>query len=104
MWFRIKDPARKLKKGKKMLLYTKSQLKPFLFLDILSEIHKTKERISFFKNRYKQNFIEFSNHIKNNTENFEKYDDYIEWKAYEKNLKFLMQNYQDLKDENFKVA
>ncbi|MCX6147039.1 MAG: hypothetical protein NTW25_07275 [Candidatus Kapabacteria bacterium] len=49
-----------------------------------------KEKIEEFKNKYSLNFDEYEILISNSKkENFEKWDDYIEWKAYEHTLKEL---------------
>lgn len=87
-----------------MLHYSKSEIKPFLSLDILAELHKTKAKIALFNKKYKKSFHAFNDDIKSGKENFEQYDDYIEWKAYEKKLESLTNDYQDLQNEHFKVA
>jgi hypothetical protein len=52
-------------------------------LEIISELAPIKEKIKLFEKKYKCNFKEFEKRMfKLNEENYEMWDDYIEWKAY----------------------
>ena len=58
-------------------------------LKIISEIAPIKERIKLFKRKYGCSIEDFERKLEENEENFEQWDDYIEWTAYEKKLKEL---------------
>jgi len=47
----------------------------------LYEIHRTSECIRLFKVKYGKIFEEFEKELKISPENFEAWDDYMEWKA-----------------------
>ncbi|MTI86157.1 MAG: hypothetical protein FH756_20260 [Firmicutes bacterium] len=59
------------------------EVKEYKKLKLISEMVPIKERIKLFENRYDCNFKNFEKKIKNQAENFELWDDYIEWKAYQ---------------------
>ena len=81
-------------KGVKEMSITVSreEVKTFEKLKAISQIAPIKERIRFFERKYKYIFEIFEDKIKQEEENFEKWDDYIEWKAYIESLKNLESN------------
>lgn len=64
-------------------------------LSLLNDLHIAEEKVRLFEIKYKSTFAEFERQIKNQQEDFEKWDDYMEWKAYERALVDL----QDIKAE-----
>jgi hypothetical protein len=54
-----------------------------------SIIAPVKERIRYFERKYGCNFKTFEDRLKHLPENFECWDDFIEWKAYADSLKDL---------------
>ncbi|NPA39166.1 MAG: hypothetical protein GXO57_01785 [Thermodesulfobacteria bacterium] len=62
-------------------------LKDFEKLIKLYDLHIVKEKISLFEKKYGKTFFEFEKEVLAK-EDFEKWDDYLEWKAYIKSLKF----------------
>ena len=68
---------------------TKDDLLEYEKLKIFSQLTPAKEKIRLFESKYKCSFEQFENKIKEETENFEKWDDYIEWKAYMETIKDL---------------
>jgi len=68
---------------------SKEEIKTFEKLTAISQIVPIKERIRFFEKKYGCTFEMFKKEIKQGEENFEKWDDYIEWKAYVESLKNL---------------
>jgi hypothetical protein len=50
-------------------------------LKVISQIAPIKERIRFFESKYGCTLGESKNKIKREMEDFEKWDDYIEWNA-----------------------
>jgi hypothetical protein len=54
----------------------------------LYELHIVKEKIALFEKKYGKTFEEFEREVFEK-ESFEKWDDYMEWKAYLKTLEDL---------------
>jgi len=76
-----------------MITIEKSEVADWLLLSHKSEHRKVKEKIDLFVQKYNQAFSDFESEVKNaEEENFGKWDDYIEWKAYQ-------QSYNNLKDK-----
>ena len=68
---------------------SKEEVKGFEKLKAISQIAPIKERIRFFDGKYGCTLGEFKNKIKQEKEDFEKWDDYIEWNAYIESLRDL---------------
>ena len=68
---------------------SKEEVKGFEKLKAISQIAPIKERIRFFETKYGCTLGEFKNKIKQEKEDFEKWDDYIEWNAYIESLRDL---------------
>lgn len=58
-------------------------VKEYKKLKLISEMIPIRERIKLFENKYNLNFREFEDKIKQQSEDFKLWDDYIEWKAYQ---------------------
>ena len=86
-----------------MLTITKEDIKNIFYANLFYEIHKTEEIISLFKKKYGKNFEEFEKDAKSGKENFEIWDDYIEWKAYKKTLEKLKKDEKDLASGNIRL-
>jgi len=67
---------------------SKEDIKLFEKLNTISQITPLKARIKFFEQKYNHVFEEY-NKDKGSDEDFQKWDDYIEWKAYVEKLKDL---------------
>lgn len=67
-------------------------------LKAISQIAPIRERIRFFESKYRCTLGEFKDKIKRGKEDFEMWDDYIEWKAYIENLNDLESKMRDIKD------
>jgi hypothetical protein len=88
-----------------MTTIDKEKIKDLYITDIIFEMHQLEDKISVFKNKYKTEFAEFENEIKRRkTENFEKWDDYMEWKSLEILLKEMVGKKNDIENGNIKVA
>ena len=61
---------------------SKEEVKGFEKLKAISQIAPIKERIRLLESKYGCTLGEFKNKIKQEKEDFEKWDEYIEWKAY----------------------
>ncbi|WP_347489344.1 hypothetical protein ABDB91_19295 [Desulfoscipio sp. XC116] len=68
------------------------EFKEYKKLKLISEMAPIKERIKLFENKYDANFKNFEKKIKQHPEDFELWDDYIEWKAYQN-------KFEDIKDK-----
>lgn len=68
---------------------SKEELRSFKELQIIANLRSVKDKISFFKNKYRSDYESFELEVKSGKEDFEKWDDYIEWKAYESELQSL---------------
>ena len=82
----------------------KGEIINFLRLDLISEIQSLKKSLELFERKYNKSFKELKKEVLEGEENFEKWDDYIEWKAYDCTHKDRMKDLKNLKDEkNIKV-
>jgi len=77
---------------------SRDEVKGFEKLKAISQIAPLKERIRFFESKYGCTLGEFKDKIKREKENFEKWDDYIEWKAYIESMKDLESKMRDIED------
>ena len=68
---------------------SRDEVMGFEKLKAISQIAPIKERIKFFESKYGRTLGEFKDRIKRGNEDFEMWDDYIEWKAYIESLKDL---------------
>ena len=77
---------------------SKEEVRGFEKLKAISQIAPIKERIRFFECKYGCRLGEFKNKIKEEEEDFEKWDDYIEWNAYSETLRDLESKMRDIDD------
>lgn len=88
---------------KMSITISKEDVRTFEKLITISQIAPIKERIRIFEKKYGYTFEEFEDTIKKEREDFEKWDEYIEWKAYTETLKNLesrlsaIENAQDIR-------
>ncbi|MCF8367370.1 MAG: hypothetical protein K9H16_16395 [Bacteroidales bacterium] len=88
-----------------MLIIEKSEVANWLLLSYKSEQKQVKDKLDLFERKYNQSFLIFEMNIRNaEKEDFEKWDDYIEWKAYQQSLSKLNQNIREIEKGRFKVA
>ncbi len=75
-----------------------------LRLDLISEIQALKKSLELYEKKYGKSLKEFEKEVLEGEENFEKWDDYMEWKAYENTCKDRLSQLKDLKNaKNIKV-
>ena len=67
-------------------------------LKAISQIAPIKERIRFFESKYGCTLGVFKDRIEREKEDFEKWDDFIEWKAYIGSLQDLESKMRDTED------
>ncbi|AIY89242.1 hypothetical protein [Geoglobus acetivorans] len=68
------------------LTVSSDEIKEYERLKIISPLTPIKEKIKFFEKKYGCTFEEFERKLREKEENFEEWDDYIEWKAYTETL------------------
>ena len=82
----------------------KEEIINVLRLDIISEIQALKKSLELYEKKYGKSLKEFEKEVLEGEEIFEKWDDYIEWKAYDSTYKDRMRDLKNLKDEkNIKI-
>ncbi|ACI21409.1 hypothetical protein [Thermodesulfovibrio yellowstonii] len=87
-----------------MTTISKDKIKDLYFINLLYEIHRVMEKIKLFENKYQVKFKEFEKLIKSQEENFTLWDDYMEWKAYEKKLHELKKEKDNLDAGNYTLS
>jgi hypothetical protein len=56
--------------------------KKYYYTNLIYELHIAEEKLFLFKKKYQEDFDEFEKFLKNQKEDFLKWDDYLEWKAF----------------------
>ena len=64
------------------IIISKKEIKEYEKLKVISHLTLVKEKIKLFEYKYKCSLEEFKKKIETRAENFEDWDNYIEWKAY----------------------
>ncbi len=80
-------------------------IKDLYYTEIVYQMHTFRDKISYFTSKYKTDFESFEREMKEEgKENFEKWDDYLEWKGFESALLELAKKKRDLESGDIKVA
>ncbi|MEN8119923.1 MAG: hypothetical protein ABFS35_06235 [Bacteroidota bacterium] len=88
-----------------MLTINKNKVAEWMLLSYLSEQKYFQDKLMFFKKKYDTVFEKFEKEINDSsTEDFEKWDDYIEWKAYNNFYHEVTKTIENVRLGNFKVA
>lgn len=88
-----------------MVTVDMKQVSRFMLLEAYAEKHTAEEKIKIFKKRYNLTLPEIETQLyKSNEEHFAHFDDYMEWKAYEKYLVEINQRIQELQSGYIQVA
>ena len=88
-----------------MVVIDKEKVKDMYYANLMYEHHRVTEKIRLFEKKYGVSFGEFEKSLKDSEkEDFEKWDDYMEWKGYEKVLQKLTKEKQELAVGNYKVS
>jgi hypothetical protein len=89
------------------IVVSKDEIKEYEKLKVVAETTLTKEKLELFEKKHQCTFKEFEKKVRGGEiqENFQEWDDYIEWKAYEESLRNLQQRSKAIDDaRNIKVA
>ncbi len=88
-----------------MVVLEKITTQEFELFHLLYQIHTLRYKIHFFEIKYKCKFNEFEDSIeKMNVENFEEWDEYLEWKANSKLLNQLLSQKKDIESGDFSIS
>ncbi|QTA87887.1 hypothetical protein [Desulfonema magnum] len=87
-----------------MVVIAKQNVVDILLMEAFYEMHQVRDRLNFFQEKYQQTFENFSVFMKKENENFEYFDDYMEWKAYTKLFDEVLKKIEELKNGNFQIA
>ena len=80
------------------------EIKQYKKLKIIGDLAPIKEHIKLFEKKYGLAFHEFEKQVSEEAEDFEKWDDYIEWKAYQKKLNDLNKILDDINSDRVTVS
>ena len=70
----------------------------------LSELHRVRERIRIYEKKYGMKLEQFRERIEQEEENFEHFDDYIDWKAAETWRDEIETRIEELRNGAFRVV
>jgi hypothetical protein len=88
-----------------ILEVSKSEIKEYQKLKIISEMVLLKEHIKLFEQKYECSFKEFEANIKQVAEDFASWDDYLEWKAYQRSFEDLKKKIGEIeRAKDIKIA
>jgi hypothetical protein len=77
----------------------------WILLEYLSSLHVVNEKLYFFELKYNTKFESIESRIKTlDKENFNLWDDYIEWKSYKKAASELISKISEVRSGNFEVV
>ena len=82
--------------GEVMVVNETSAIKDAYYVSLLYELHIAREKLRLFEAKYRKNLAEFEKEVVSGKEDFEKWDDYLEWKAYVKLVEDLEKKKQQL--------
>ena len=86
------------------LIINRKLVKNFYKAELFYKLHKAKECIKLFEAKYGKSFKEFERDVKTNPENFEVWDDYMEWKACIKEFETVNKLLKELENGNIEVS
>lgn len=88
-----------------MTVITKEKVKDMYYANLMYEYHRVTEKIRLFGNKYGMSFVDFEKAVKSaEKEDTEKWDDYMEWKGYEKVLQMLIKEKKELESGNYTLS
>lgn len=73
-------------------------------LERLARLSAVRDKIRWFEHKYFCSFEEFEARVKTGDENFEEWDDYMEWKAYQRVRDDLQHDIIELQHGNFEIT
>jgi len=87
------------------LTIDKNRVAQWMLLSYKADYQKIKEKIALFEKKYAMNFSKFELSLKEDkNEDFKRWDDYMEWKAYEKSLISILNTMNEISRGHYKIA
>ncbi len=88
-----------------MITVQKQHIADWIVVGYLADLHTVSEKLRYFEQKYSRTWKDFSKQIKDScSENFDRWDDYIEWKAYIKTDNDLRFKIEEIRRGNFEIA
>ncbi len=88
-----------------MITIHKQEVATWVLMDCLSTLHTVREKLRLFERKYNQSWNMFEQKVKTSKkENFSKWDDYIEWKAYVRMSQDITHKIEEVRHGHFEVA
>lgn len=88
-----------------MITIKKQRVANWVMAEYLAASYTVNEKMRLFERKYGQSWAEFSRKVETaDAEDFDHWDDYIEWKAYVKMAEELTFKIGEVKHGNFEVA
>jgi len=87
-----------------MWTVSKNEVADLLRLDLMARLREAKEKEALYERTHQQSFEAFEQTVKEGDEDFEQWDDYMEWKAYRNDRWDLEQKIDALRRGDFEVA
>ena len=72
-----------------MVTISKEKVANWQVLDLLAEKQHLETKLGFFQRKYDLSLSDFKNEVNSQEENFEKWDDLMEWEAFDKSLELI---------------
>lgn len=87
-----------------MWTVSKNEVADLLRLDLMARLREAKEKEALYERTHQQSFETFEQTVRQGEEDFEQWDDYVEWKAYRRVRRDLEQKIEALRRGDFEVA
>jgi hypothetical protein len=81
------------------------RVKELYYISLIYEINKAKDKLAVFETKYAMDFLSFEKSMRGSSkEDFARWDDYMEWKAYHKSYEKLMAEKKDFDEGNIRIT
>lgn len=88
-----------------MIIVKKQDVGNWLLVEYLSTLHTVREKLHFFEQKYHQSWETFNTGtVTSVKEDFARWDDYIEWKAYMKMGEEISVKISEVRHGNFEIT
>jgi hypothetical protein len=86
-----------------MLTIKKGDIADTLLLETMADMHVVKDKLGFFEKKYNMSYEVFEQTVKSQEEDYHRWDDYMEWKAYRRLFEDNTRKIRDIKNADFEV-
>ena len=87
-----------------MEVLTRQSVANSIIMENLSELHALREAVRFYESKYGQSLEHFERSLSEQEEDFQRFDDYIDWKGAARAACELEKRIKELRRGHFKVA